>query len=128
MLLLLVLLIAAILAGIVLTVAFMLLFGLWYAGEMEFGLPWLKWLTLNEAAEASGYSKFVCRLAIPMMSVKYEAEPLPEASDETKSDFQRYGLAPWNISKCRFRITGGTRRKRKEIVKQVSSGLRPAWI
>ena len=107
-------------AFLLLLVLGLFLFGVYaslYAQRLQFELPWLKWLTLEQVV-AMGYSAFMCKLILPVFHEHKQLETrlrddiaIPE-SDQISID--ELGFWPLTVAYYEFKLTKrGGRRKRK---------------
>ena len=101
----------------------------WYANKMMFGLPWLKWLTMEDVVDL-GYSRFYARGILPMF---YKAGNLEVRVKDNLEDWQlRYtetlGFCSMTIGWYKFKITkrGGRKRWREFSLNDIFPSPLPA--
>lgn len=87
------------------------------ADEFKYDLPWMQWLTLKEAAKATGRSVFFSRtyLSFACDDSDMEFEALPSATEEMKKDIKKYGVVPWEASHFRYRLIHRNGRKKRKL-------------
>jgi hypothetical protein len=86
-----------------------------HADKLLFGLPWLRWITLDEAVQM-GHSRFWCRFVLPMF---YERGYLEIRFSETATELEREtaeetGYNPVTVAYYDFKLTkhkGGHKNK-----------------
>ncbi|MDP1689603.1 MAG: hypothetical protein Q8L52_00115 [bacterium] len=81
--------------------------------KLQFGVPWLKWLTLDEIVEM-GHSRFWARLLLPKLHRKNQLEVriLDELSEKERAFAERYGFDFFTAEYYTFRLTTRSRGKR----------------
>ncbi len=81
--------------------------------KLQFGVPWLKWLTLDEIVEM-GHSRFWARLLLPMLHRKNQLEVrvLNKLPVRTRAFAEKYGFDALTAEYYEFRFTMRSRGKR----------------
>lgn len=103
--------------AIVCLVLLALLFGIvvtLYARDLQFKLPWMKWMTLDDV-KALGHSKFLSRFAIDILhDYQYvEIRPLGNLSEWAREIVEDELFMPWTVQYYEFRLI-----KRKGRIKR----------
>ncbi len=101
---------AGIVAGCILTLIYLLVRTGYFHEKLMFGLPWLKWFTLEEAL-ATGCPLFYCQVLLPAFYIKgyLEIREKDGLSDEEKQrvegvlDTELLGLYEFRFTKRRNR-------------------------
>jgi hypothetical protein len=83
------------------------------ADKLQFGVPWLRWLTLDEVVEM-GHSRFWARLLLPMLHRmnQLEVRVLDGLQEEERSLAERYGFGIRTVKYHQFRFTIRSRGKK----------------
>ena len=82
--------------------------------KLQFNVPWLKWLTLDELVEM-GHSRFWARILLPVLHRinQLEVRVLDGLPEKEQRFIKRYGFGPRSVKYHQFRFTIRSRGKRE---------------
>jgi hypothetical protein len=114
----------ALLALLFFVVAMFVVIATYHLRRLFFGLPWLRWISLNEVVE-KGYSKFWCKCLLPILHQKGLLELRPDINlpESERKSIEGKEFTFHTVHLFNFKLTkrGGGRRPKKW------KAVFPAW-
>lgn len=119
-------------AFIVATIATFIAYGVYSAFKLVFGVPWLRWLTLNEIV-AMGHSRYWCEILLPIfyrkgnvfMGCTLHIRLPHDASDAVRAFTEMMGFRRETVQYYEFKFTSRGEGRRGKLQKSRVEILQP---
>lgn len=114
------------LAGLIVSaIVTFVVYGVYSAFKLTFGVPWLEWLTLDEVV-LMGHSRFWCEVWLPafyragtmLPGATLHVRLKPDLSEAVSAYAAEQGFVKWTVQYYEFKFTshgGGRRGKRQKF-------------